>query len=141
MLRIEVQVKSSQDRKDIKGTSTDTVTQNKTLNISVIGKAKNPETRIGKWMVYGRDLKTHAITMLGSDEFKLDIPIKGEQKVESKNITTTSTPEHTEVSGTGKRMKYKKIEAEGTKYLGFGVQITDGEKLVSEYFDPKFLKK
>ena len=53
LVRVEVRVASDQDRKDLKSTSADTITQHKTLTIALSGKPKTPETRTGKWTAYG----------------------------------------------------------------------------------------
>lgn len=144
-VRIEVRVQSEQDRKDLAKTTADTVTQHKTLNIVLSGKAKSPESRTGKWTAYGRNLKNHAITTLGSGEFKVDFN-NGSQKVESKKVSTTYTPEHTTAStsrgrsGGSSRSTAKKVPAEGTKFIGFGIVVKDGDRVVSECFDPAGLK-
>ena len=144
-VRIEVRVQSSQDRKDLAKSTTDTVTQHKTLNITLSGKARSPEARTGKWTVYARDLKGKDITVLESGEFKIDFS-GGAQTVESKKVSTTYTPEHAPVSssrgrssGSG-RSSTKKVAAQGAKYIGFGVVVTDGGKTVGEYFDPAGFK-
>ena len=138
-VRIEVRVQADQDRKDLAKTMTDTVTQHKTLIIGLSGKAKSPETRTGKWTVYARDLKGKDITALESGEFKVDFS-GGAQTVESKRVNTTYTPEHSTVTTTRGRGKAKKVAAQGAKYVGFGVVVTDGGKTVGESFDPAGLK-
>lgn len=148
LVRIEVRVASEQDRKDIKSSSADTVTQHKTLSIALSGKPKSPETRTGKWTAYGHSAKGHDYTVLESGEFKIDLTAQGRQAIESKKVTTTYTPEHSVVSrgrsgggGTGRSTsKAKKVEAVGTKFAGYGVVIQDGEKVVGEIFDPAGLK-
>lgn len=146
MVRIEVRVQSEQDRKDIKGSSADTVTQKKSLFIALSGKPKSPETRKGKWTVYGRDMKGgRDIAVLESGEFNIDLPASGQQKVESKVVSLTYTPEHSVVSrsGSGSRSRTtaKKAPGEGNKYAGYGVVIKDGDKVVGEMFDPMGLKQ
>ena len=148
-VRVEVRVQSDQDRKDIAKSTADTVTQHKTLNIVLSGKARSPENRTGKWTAYGRSLKGNDITALESGEFKVDLA-SGSQKIESKKVSTTYTPEHATVStsrsrssgGTGgtSRTTAKKVAAVGTKFIGFGVVVKDGDKIVGEYFDPAGLK-
>ena len=144
-VRIDVRVQSDQDRKDIAKTSADTVTQHKTLNITVSGKAKSPETRAGKWTAYGRSLKGNDITALESGEFKVDLA-NGSQKIESKKVTTTYTPEHAEVStsrsrgSSSSRTTARKIPADGKKFIGFSIVVKDGDKTVGEYFDPAGLQ-
>lgn len=142
-VRIEVRVQSEQDRKDIKGASADTVMQKKTLQMAISGKPKTPETRTGKWTVYGRDLKGRDITVLESGEFKIEVSASGQQKVESKAVATTYTPEHSVVSkgsGRGRSPKAKKVEATGTKYIGYVVEVKDDGKVVGEASDPMGLK-
>lgn len=149
LVRIEVRVQSDQDRKDIAKSTADTVTQHKTLNIVLSGKAKSPESRTGKWTAYGRSLKGNDVTALESGEFKVDLA-SGSQKIESKKVSTTYTPEHATVfttrsrstgtSGGTSRTTAKKVAAEGTKFVGFGVFVKDGERIVGEYFDPAGLK-
>lgn len=148
LVRIEVRVQSDQDRKDIAKSSADTVTQHKTFNIVLSGKAKSPEARTGKWTAYGRSLKGSDLTVLESGEFKVDLT-SASQKIESK-VSTTYTPEHATVSttrsrstgtsGGTSRTTAKKVAATGTKFVGFGVVVKDGERIVGEYFDPAGLK-
>lgn len=149
LVRIEVRVQSDQDRKDLAKTTTDTVTQHKTLLITLSGKAKSPETRTGKWTAYGRSLKGNDITALQSGEFKVSLA-NGAQHIESMKVRTTYTPEHAVVStkrvrsggGTGgtTRTTAKKVEATGTKFIGYVVVVTDGGRVVGEYSDPAGLK-
>jgi len=136
-VRIEVRVLTDQERKEIKGSRADSVTQKKTLQIAVAGKPKSPETRTGKWTVYGRDVKSKSIAVIESGEFKLELPVAGQQKVDSKAASMTYTPEHAAGSGKGS----KKVEAEGIKYIGYGVVVKDGETVVSESYDPPGLKQ
>src|SRR4051794_17994295 len=86
-VRIEVQLKSDQDRKEVQNTQVDTVTQTKTLEITVRGKAKTPETRTGKWKVFGRGLKDHKVVLLESGDFPVALTENGQQKVTSKTVT------------------------------------------------------
>lgn len=139
-VRIDVKVESDNDRKDIKGSSADTVTQNKTLQIAISGKPKNPETR-GKWTVYGRDAKGHDLTVIGSGDFKIDLPATGQQKLASQKVATTYTPEHAVSSGTGTRSKAKKVEATGTKYAGYSIVVKEGDKVVGETAEPMGIAK
>lgn len=145
-VRIEARVETDQDRKDLAKTTADTVTQHKTLHIALSGKAKSPETRRGKWTTYGRNLKNHDITALASGEFKVDLS-NGSQKIESKKVSTTYTPEHAEIStsrsrgSSSSRSIAKKIPAEGTKYAGYSIVVKDGDKVVGESADPMGIAK
>lgn len=146
-VRIEVRVASEQDRKEIAKTSADTVTQHKTLNISITGKPKSPETRTGKWTAYGHSAKGHDYTAIESGEFKIDLSNQGRQTVESKKVSTTYTPEYSVVSrgrsggGGGGRSKAKKVEATGTKYAGYIIEVKDGANVAGQAADPMGLPK
>ena len=144
-VRIEVRAQTGQERKDIKSTTADTVTQHQTLTITLSGKAKSPETRTGKWTAYGRSLKGNDLTTLDSGDFKVDLA-NGAQRIESKKVTATYTPEHASVSssrsrsGGSSRSGVKKTPAEGTKFIGSGVVVKDGDKIVGQLFGPSGLK-
>jgi len=143
-IRMEVRVLSEQDRKDLKGTQVDAVTQKKTLAIVATGAAKNPETRKGKWMVFGRNLTNENVVLIDSGEFKIDLSDHGVQRFESKEVSTESAREHATAARKGanaQRGKIKKVGATGTKYIGYGVQIRDGANIVAEVFDPPSLKQ
>jgi hypothetical protein len=139
LVRVEVRVQSEQDRKSIKGTTTDEVTQYKSLFITINGKAKSPETRTGTWIAYGRDLKGKPsdLEVLEQGEFKVDLSA-GPQKIESKKISTTYTPEHS--GGDSKKGKGGKVEAAGKKYAGYVVTVKEGEKVVGQMADPPGLQ-
>lgn len=141
LVRIEVGVESERDRKEITGSTTDTVTQKKILQITISGKPKSPETRTCKWTAYGRGLKSRDVTVLQSGEFKIEIPATGQQKIVTKVVPTTSTAEHFVNSGSGRRSKAKKVEASGTKYIGYGVVVKDGDQIAGEIFNPAGLKR
>lgn len=143
-VRIEVRVQTEQGRKDIKSTTVDTVTQHKSLFITISGKAKSPETRTGKWVAYGRDLKGRALDVLENGDFKVDLT-SGSQKVESKKVSTTYTPEHATVSTSGssrsRRTTAKKVAAEGKKFAGYVVTVKEGDKIVGQWADPPGLER
>jgi hypothetical protein len=132
---LQVQIQTQQDRKEIKGSSADTVTQKKVLQITINGAPRSPETRTGKWTVYGRNLKTREITVIESGKFEVQLEANGQQKMETQTVETTSTPDHFVVSS-GRKGKAKKMEASGTKYYGFSVILKDGAAAVASIFDP-----
>jgi hypothetical protein len=144
-VRIEARVQTEQDRKANKGTTVDTVTQSKTLQLTLTGKPKSPETRKGTWTVYARDVKSNKIIVAESGEFPIDFGA-GPQKLESKKVNMTYTPERSSGGGGkgrgggGRGGSSKKTPAEGTKYAGYGVTVKDGDKTVGEHFDPAGLK-
>jgi hypothetical protein len=144
-VRVEVKTDTQSDRKDLAKTSVDEVTQFKTLKIELSGKPKQPETRIVKWTAYGRDMKTNDVRKIDSGEFKLQFGPDGRQTTESKRISTTYTPEHSEGGKGGKGggggqggkgSRSKKVEGSGAKFVGYRVEVVDGASVVGEYSDP-----
>ncbi len=144
-VRIEVRALSDTDHKDLKNTTTDTITQNKTLNIELSGKARQPETRVVKWTAYARSMKSNSIMELESGETKLALDPSGKQMITTKAISTTYTPEHAVVErGKGGRggnrgrnqPRAKEVEAEGKKFAGYAVKVLDGKTVVGETSDP-----
>ena len=146
-VRVEVRVDTTSDHKELAKTTADTVTQHKTLNISLSGKAKSPETRVIKWTAYGRNMKSKDLTTLETGEIKLGFGPNGQQAAESKRVSTTYTPEHSVISKSSGRgrgssgggrstPRATKVAASGTKYVGYSVQVLDGGKVVGESSDP-----
>lgn len=144
-VRVEVLVVSDNDHKDIGKTSADRVTQNRTFTIKLSGKQKSPETRKLKWTAYGRNLKTNAVQPVETGEFKLELAANGQQTVEAKRFSCSYTPEHSEISKSGKGTKSvaraKKVEATGVKYAGYRVQVLDGGTVVGESAEPENIGK
>ena len=149
-VRVEVRVESSMDRKELKNTTTDTVTQHKMLEIQLSGKSKTPENRTVHWAIYGRDLKDKDVRVLERGQFALDLGDHGLQKMQSKKASATSTAPHSAVkrrggkgSGTNKNNNLragKKVAGSGTKYVGYAVQVREGRQILGEAYDPPGMK-
>jgi hypothetical protein len=148
-VRVEVRVSTDSDHKDLANTTADRVTQGKTLAISLSGKARDRETRVVRWTAYGRNLKNNSLHPLATGEFKLALDAQGKQVATSKEVKTTYTPEHAVVVRDNNRGRLnnnrnqrnnvprtKNVAAEGSKYVGYSVQVLDGGKVVGETSDP-----
>jgi hypothetical protein len=150
-VRVECRLSTDTDEKDLKGTTEDTVTQKKSITVQLSGKARSPETRVVKWTAYGRNLKTNDLTVLDSGKVKLDLDRSGAQTITTKTVSSTYTDDHAVVSKRGgrgkgggggggggrqKMPKAKKVEASGTKFAGYSVQVLDGAQVVGETSDP-----
>jgi hypothetical protein len=138
-VRVQVTVQTETERKNLKGTHTDQITEHKALTIRLTGKIQNPENRVVRWTVYGKDLQTNKITMLGTEEAPLILGHEGTQTMASKRVSTTFTPDH--ILSHGKNREGGKVAAEGVKYLGYAVRVLSGEKIVGEASDPPGVEK
>jgi hypothetical protein len=149
-IRVEVHQKQSSERKEIKGSMAAEKTETVTLEIGLSGKAKDPETRVVKWAIFGKETHGNDIKVLEAGEDKVSLDAHGQQKLEDKSATTTSTPDHTMAQQKGgkggagakggKSPKLQKVEGTGAKFAGWGVQVKDGDKVVGEEFSGLSLK-
>jgi hypothetical protein len=138
-VRVEVTEDTKTDRENIKGTHTDRLTVHKTLQLRLTGKPKSPETRVVRWTIYGKNLPANDLATVATDQFSLSLAADGTQAVTTKRATMTHTPDH--ILSHGKKREGGKVAAQGAKYLGYVVQVFDGEKLVGEKSDPPGLEK
>lgn len=141
---VMVQVKEQADSES-KGKHTRA--QSVILEITLRGQPLKPEGRTVKWTAFGRDAKSGATSILESGGAAVDLSKGSVQLIQTKPITTTYTSSHTETKSSsggrtrGRRVSVKSIDGSGVRYLGYGVQIFEGEKVVGEKFDPKSLEK
>ena len=148
-VRMEVKVNGGDRDARIRGSTAVTHDQTKELEITVSSVSKAPPSGLRlKWFMFGRDLKSNSVTVLRSGESKVELGTRGSQVIRSAKLETKSTPEHSVVSrgrgrgstGGGSRSSVKKVAATGVKYLGYGVQVLNGGKVVGETFDPPSAK-
>jgi hypothetical protein len=142
-LCVLVSVKSANQVKDIKGSSTDIVTQNKVLSVQLSGSPRIKDTRVVKWADCGRDLEGHALSTISFGENPLALSSNGQQTVERKSISTTYTPEHSDVSKSSgrSRSRSKKVLAEGVRYVGYCARMLDDDTVVGKASDPVGIKQ
>lgn len=121
-----------------------TVADSVTLQITLRGKALTPDGRIVKWTAYGRERQDRVISVLSTGETKVDLAPAGMQKIEPVEISTTSTRDHSvsKTSGRGRsrRSTAVRVEGSGVQYVGYGVQVIEGEEVVGEKFGPESLE-
>lgn len=120
-----------------------TSTENVMTHIKLRGKPLSPEIRTVKWKAYGRDRKTREISVIDSRESPVDFSAGETQKLEPVTFTTTSTREHTIAKrgrGRNSRASISRIEGSGLRYVGFGIEVYEGDKLVGERFLPDRLE-
>lgn len=138
IVSVEDQVKS-------KSSARYAVAENVKLLITLNGKPQESESRTVKWTAYGRDRQTGAISVLKTGEAKVDFSSSRTQKIESETISTSSTRTHsvpqTVGRGRGRRASYRRVEGSGVEYIGYGVQVFEGDKVVGEKFEPDTLEK
>jgi hypothetical protein len=125
--------------------------QSKALKIYVsnAATADAPDLKV-KYYYFGRSLKSGEVSLLKQGESKTRVSSHATVTVETPEIEATYTDDH------GKRVDPRarglklgnaplkdarfKVEAEGTKLIGYGVMVYAGNKLVAETFSEPGLK-
>lgn len=146
LVRLDVRVHGGDSHARTQGSSAVKHDQKEELEIIVSSVSKNlPAGLQLKWFMFGRDLKSNRVGVLRSGDAKVELGGRGPQVIRSAKIEAKSTPEHSVVSrGRGRggsRGSVKKVEATGDKYIGYGVQVLNGGRVVAESFDPPSLKQ
>ncbi len=136
---VQVKVEKANEKSAKKGT-----TQDITLDIMLNGKAHNPEDRTVKWTVFGKDQGTGEYVAIDKGDAKLDLSAGSMQKISTKKCSTTYSEKSTKAEKKNdyqsQRISYVDVPGEGVKYVGYGVQVFNGDKAVGEKFDPRSME-
>jgi len=129
-IRVEQANKSDMDGKD--RFSRD---HTRTLRIFVTNNsAEQLELKV-KHIIFGRDMIHHDYMTAGEGEKAITVKPHGSEEVNTPPVKSNSTEQHYDAKAK------KKIEASGATIIGAGVQVTQGDKLVAEWYDPMSLKE
>lgn len=101
-----------------------------------------------KWAIFASDLKERETSKAGSGEVKASVYPRHPELVQSQTVTMNYTPRHAVRSSSGKSsgkskgssVKMKTVEASGTRYRGWGVQVFQGSALIGEAYSTAELK-
>lgn len=124
-LRVEQTTKSDNDKFSKK--------QQRSLKIFVSNSSKEQAELLAKYVFFGRELKGSDVVKIDEGEKAVSVAPLATAMVESGIASTSYQEQHS--TGGGNRAG-KKVEATGHKFLGFGVQLYQGDKMVAEYYDP-----
>ncbi|GAA5483926.1 hypothetical protein [Haloferula sargassicola] len=146
-LDVSAKVEGKASYKDVKGSSTRTKTQNRTLKIEIsnLGKEDVPATKV-KWTVFGHRMKDHKLVELKSGESTVVVPGRDKVELSSAEVKVTGTREHTvsvRKRSRGKtRTTSQKVPASGVEYFGYAVEVyVSGQLVASEYSQPSLEKE
>lgn len=122
-----------------------TKTQKRSLKIFVSNSSKEPAELIAKYYFFGRELKGNDVVTLDEGAKPVSAKALGTEMVESAIVTSVSEEEHSSGyssrGGSSRSSSGKRVEASGTKILGYAVQVFQGEKMVAEAYDPPSTKE
>jgi len=123
------------------------ITQTHSLKVYVTNASKDAAEVKVKSILFGRDLKDHNIDKINEAEKEAQVKPLATETVEIPAATSTYTEEHYEMAAgaagkaPGKNAKPgKKVEASGSRFVGYAVQVYQGEKLVAETYEPASMK-
>jgi hypothetical protein len=109
-------------------------TQTKSLKIALSNNSAVEMTHLSvKFYFFGKDVQDKDIVVLEQGEKFSDLKPRGRDALETANFTATVKE--------GKPSKNKRAEDTGTKFVGYGVQVSDKGKVVGEYFSLPSLKE
>ena len=122
-----------------------TKTQKRSLKIFVSSASKEPAEVTAKYYIFGREIQKNDIVKLDEGAKPVSLKPLSTEMVESAVVTSVSEEPHANISSKGKgpskRTTASKVEAGGTKIVGFAVQVFQGEKMVAESYDPPSMKE
>ncbi|MGB8168387.1 MAG: hypothetical protein WCF18_12900 [Chthoniobacteraceae bacterium] len=128
-LRVE-QVSKSENEKFTKK-------QHRSLKIFVSNSSKEAAELLAKYVFFGRQAKENDVVKIDEGEKAVSVGPLATQMVESGIATATFEEEHSSGGySKGSKSSAKKVEATGSKIIGFGVRLYKGETMVAEYYDP-----
>ena len=108
-------------------------TVKRSLAVRLVNNSTETQTVIVKYMLFGRDAATGDILVMDSGERSATVKSRATELIE----TTAATA----VFNEAKPVAGKRVPASGTKFVGYGVRVMSGEKVVAEAYDPASLKE
>ncbi len=90
---------------------------------------------------FADDLAGDKIVALKANDLKAGLEAGKSTRIISPDVTFNFTPQHSEKSGSGKRAKYKRVEATGSRYHGWAIRVFRGDELVGEAYSIPSIKK
>lgn len=90
---------------------------------------------------FADDLGTDKLVALKSNSLTAVLEAGKSTRITSPVVTFNFTPQHSVKSGSGRRAKFKNVEAVGSRYHGWGIQVFRGDELVGEAFSLPSIKK
>ena len=123
------------------------ITQNHSLKIYVTNTSKDVSNVKVKHIFFGRNLKNHSVDKINEGEKEAQVKPLATEAVEVPMVSSTYTEEHFETGGggagggkAGRGKPGKKVEASGSRFVGYAVQVFQGEKMVAEAYEPASMK-
>ena len=108
-------------------------TVKRSLNVHIANNSSETQTMTAKYILFGRDAATGDILVMDSGDQSATVKSRSTELIE----TTAATAVFNEAKMTAN----KRVPASGAKFVGYGVRVMSGEKVVAEAYDPASLKE
>lgn len=125
-IRLRVEQQSKSDTTSYKSV------QSRSLTIHLTNSSPQPADVTVKWAVLGRDIKSKDVVTVEQGEMKSSMKAAGGDKLQ--------TPEAKAAAEEARIGSKGKSDDIGTKIIGHGVQVFQGDKLVAEMYEPASVK-
>ena len=126
-IRVEQPSKSTSEK--------DKKTVERSLKIFVSNNSNAPLELKVKYIMFGHDAASKDIKALDEGERAASVKSRATETVETAATTAVTT------EGKFDNKTHKTTPPTGEKFLGYGVQVFNGEQLVAESYDPSSLKE
>lgn len=141
--KVSIQVQIHSERQDKERSSPD---QSRAYNLIV--RVTNPtslpmEGLALKWALYADSLQrgTDEIVLEKAGEQTFNVAPSGRfTDVSTAQVVFNWTPQHSERSGSGRRVQFKKVDETGHRYHGYSVQVLQNGEVIGEAYSHASLK-
>ncbi|SKB01825.1 hypothetical protein SAMN02745166_03472 [Prosthecobacter debontii] len=139
---VKLQVAAKSDHDDPKDTTVPTEVQKRWLEISANAfHLEKPSAVRLEWTLFGDSLDADKVVKQDSGETVFDMKQGAVVDTRTKQVTFTFSRRHSVPEGSGKRHRYKVVEATGVRYHGWSVRAYIDGKIAGETYSSPNLKK
>lgn len=134
---------------DSKGKSNESKTQKRSLDISLQNLSRESYDKlVVKYWFFSRDVNKGEPSVYKHGERTSSLAPGKKEIIASEEISSSFTEDHVEIErgkngakGKGSSPKAKKVEGKGEKIIGYGVQVLNEGKVLTEFFSPQGMKE
>lgn len=94
-----------------------------------------------EWILYGDDLTAKKVINQTAGANTVELAQSKLAMIKTKPTTFTYTPRHSVRTGSGRRARFKTVEATGIRYHGWAVRAFIGDQLAGEAYSIESIKK
>jgi hypothetical protein len=144
-ITVKVDVDSSNDFKDIAGSTAKSKVQQRQLTVMLDNRDTGEATDLTvKWMIFAHTMDKHKLVPVKEGTVKTKVEALKTAAVKSAMVTIRGTPKHSVVTKKSRKGKVqtssKEHPATGEEYFGYSVEVYADAVLIDEIFSQPSLK-